>query len=66
MNGAGVTPVISLDSCFHLTGMRVCLIQGNTSNVHGVTGGDSKHKLDGISVASKIVQKKVRKCYRFL
>lgn len=49
MNETGVTPVISLDSCFHLTSMQVCLIQGNTSNVPGVRGGDNKHKLDGIS-----------------
>lgn len=63
MNEAGVAAVISLDSWFHLTSMQVCLIQGNTRNVHGVTGGDSKHKLDGISVASNTVQKKGRKCY---
>lgn len=63
MNEAGVAAVISLDSWFHLTSMQVCLIQGNTGNVHGVTGGDRKHKLDGISVASNTVQKKGRKCY---
>lgn len=66
MNETGVTPVISLDSCFHLTSMQVCLIQGNTSNVPGVTGGDTKHKPDGISPAVNMVQKKVRNCYRCL
>lgn len=66
MNEARATAVISLDSWFHLTSMQVCLIQGNTRNVHGVTGGDTKHKLDGISAASNTVQKKGRKCYQFL
>lgn len=66
MNEARVTAVISLDSWFHLTSMQVCLIQGNTMNVHRVTGGDTKHELDGISVASNTVQKKGRKCYQFL
>lgn len=59
MNETGVAPVISLDSCFHLTSMQVCLIQGNTSNVPGVTGGDTKHKQDfcGSKYGSKEGQK---------
>lgn len=66
MNEARLAAVISLDSWFHLTSMQVYLIQGNSRNVHGVTGGDTKHKLDGISVASNTVQNKGRRCYRFL
>lgn len=66
MNEAGVAPVISVGSCFHLTSMQVCLIQGNTSSVHGVTGGDTKHRLDGMSAAPNAVQTKGRKCYHFL